>query len=111
MEHPQLYFNLAHSEKWVIYITNLKEVGIDIERVRGIDLKIAERFFSNEEYMLINSKTGYNQLLCFYEYWTIKEAFVKAIGKGLVVTLDSFHIKKDKGLYKTIYNNFYTYYF
>lgn len=46
--------------------------------------------------MLINSKTGYNpktgynQFLCFYEYWTLKEAFVKAIGKGLVVSLDSF---------------------
>lgn len=46
MEHPQLYFNLSHSEKWVICITDLKEVGIDIERVRGNDLKIAERFFS-----------------------------------------------------------------
>ncbi|MCU5105991.1 4'-phosphopantetheinyl transferase superfamily protein [Bacillus cereus] len=111
LEHPQFYFNLSHSGKWVICITDLKEVGVDIERVRGIDLKIAERFFSNEEYMLINSKIGYNQLLCFYEYWTMKEAFVKALGKGLEVSLDSFHIKKDKGLYKTIYNDFYTYYF
>ncbi len=80
LEHPQLYFNLSHSKTW----------GGDIERIRGINLKIAERFFSNEEYMLINSKTGYNQFLCFYEYWTLKEAFVKAIGKGLVVSLDSF---------------------
>lgn len=41
----------------------------------------------------------------------MKEASVIAIGKGLVVLLDSFHINKDKGLYKTIYNDFYTYYF
>lgn len=41
----------------------------------------------------------------------MKEASVIAIGKGLVVLLDSFHINKDKRLYKTIYNDFYTYYF
>ncbi|KAA0800298.1 hypothetical protein DN406_04030 [Bacillus sp. BB56-3] len=92
---PIITINIVNLIYWsilnfILISLIVKRGGGDIERIRGINLKIAERFFSNEEYMLINSKTGYNQFLCFYEYWTLKEAFVKAIGKGLVVSLDSF---------------------
>ncbi|MED0939949.1 4'-phosphopantetheinyl transferase superfamily protein [Bacillus mobilis] len=91
---PNFHFNISHSGKWVVCATDEKPVGIDIELIKPIDLGIAERFFSIEEYQYLKKQPEYDQLSCFYDFWTLKESFVKAIGKGLTVQLDSFSFSK-----------------
>lgn len=87
------HFNISHSGNWVVCATDNKPIGLDIELIKPINLEVAKRFFTAEEYEYIINQPPDNQLSCFYDFWTLKEAYIKAIGKGLLVPLNSFSIK------------------
>ena len=66
-------------------------MGIDIEMVQPIDLSIAKDCFTENECKTMNSFTdSTEQLNYFYNIWTIKESYLKAIGSGLSKSPDSF---------------------
>lgn len=92
-----LYFNVSHSGNWAVCAVADKLVGIDVEYIKSIDFKIAERFFTNYEYDNLLKQDPKNQLRYFYTLWTLKESYIKADGRGLSLPLDSFsiEIKKD----------------
>ena len=92
-----LYFNEAHSEEWVVCAVDCEPIGIDIELIKQIDFSIAERFFSKEEYKDLMSKDENEKLLYFFDLWTLKESYIKAVGKGLSIPLDSFTIRIHAG--------------
>jgi 4'-phosphopantetheinyl transferase len=82
----QLQFNLSHSRDAIVFAVRLHEpVGIDVEYMRdNLDFtSLARRFFSNQEYRDISTLAGLEQRTAFYTYWTRKEAYLKATGKGL----------------------------
>lgn len=85
------HFNISHSGEWVVCATNNKEVGIDVERIKNIDLNIAKRHFSEFEYKSLMKQR--NKIDYFYELWTLKESYIKYIGTGLQLPLNSFSIK------------------
>jgi 4'-phosphopantetheinyl transferase len=88
-------FNLSHSEGVGLYaVTQDHEIGVDIEHVRDIlDMaQIAERFFSVRENIIFCSLPAGKRKEAFYNCWTRKEAFVKAIGKGLTFALNTFDV-------------------
>lgn len=87
------HFNISHSGYWVVMIWGKDAVGIDIERVKDVDIGVAERFFSNEEYMDIMSKPESERQEYFCELWTLKESYIKALGTGLSTPLDTFSIR------------------
>lgn len=89
---PSFHFNLSHSGRWIVCAVDGEPVGIDIERVKPVNFEIAERFFSKEEYRSLMEKEETERLSFFYDLWTIKESFVKQVGKGLSMPLDSFSI-------------------
>lgn len=91
-EPKGIYFNISHSGNWVVCAIDEKQVGIDIEQITQIDLKIAERFFSSNEYLSIINQPNEIRQEFFYKLWTLKEAYIKAVGKGLSMPLDSFSI-------------------
>jgi 4'-phosphopantetheinyl transferase len=77
-------FNLSHSGNFVICgISRKSKLGIDIEKIRPIDLSNFRRIFSAKEWEQIH-ETG-NPLENFYKCWTIKESVAKAEGKGLLI--------------------------
>jgi 4'-phosphopantetheinyl transferase len=83
-----LRFNLSHNNELIICaLTLTKDIGCDIENLsREIDVeRIAKRFFSAYEYQLIKKKPTQ-----FFQYWTLKEAFVKATGLGISLGLETF---------------------
>ncbi|SFR79910.1 4'-phosphopantetheinyl transferase family protein [Anaeromicropila populeti] len=86
----RLYFNLSHSGNWVICGVGDSILGVDVEESREKNLNLAERFFAAEEYEEILSHPKEEQLKQFYKYWTLKESYTKAEGKGLSIPLDSF---------------------
>ncbi|MBE7122182.1 4'-phosphopantetheinyl transferase family protein [Bacillus cereus] len=85
-------FSISHSGSWVVVALSSLEVGIDIEKVKDLNVKIAQQFFTPEENNTLTKLIPEEQLHYFYELWTLKESYVKAIGKGLSVPLDSFSI-------------------
>ncbi|WP_063846122.1 4'-phosphopantetheinyl transferase family protein [Paenibacillus sp. FJAT-27812] len=90
-------FNLSHSGTWVAAIVGDGGlVGIDIEEVRPIENDVAKRFFAPEEYVDLVAKGEEGGLSYFYDLWTLKESFIKAVGKGLSIPLDSFVIRWDE---------------
>ena len=67
-------------------------VGVDVERVdRPMDyLGMSRRFFAEIETEAVRNSSEAERSELFYRIWTLKEAYVKAIGKGLAHALDSF---------------------
>ncbi len=94
-DHPSVHFSLSHSgDQAVLAVSEQREIGIDIERVRPLEhLDLARRYFHSNEVAAIESvKPPDEQLLAFFRIWTLKEAVVKAIGKGLSIPLDTFDV-------------------
>lgn len=90
-------FNISHSDEYVICAIDKNNIGIDIELVKPLDYKnIAKNFFTRDEYNYITSLNSLNR---FYEIWTRKESYVKAIGKGLYINLDSFNVNLRKNIH------------
>ena len=75
------------------------EIGVDIERVRTIrdTDDIAAHFFSRRENETYRALDRRDQLVGFFNCWTRKEAFVKALGDGVHHPLDSFEVSLAPG--------------
>jgi 4'-phosphopantetheinyl transferase len=87
-----LRFNLSHTRGLVACAVALgHDVGVDVERIdREVALLgVARHVFSERENAGLLSLSGSAQRLRFFELWTLKEAYVKAIGKGLAAPLKS----------------------
>jgi len=92
-DNEPLRFNVAHSHEIAVYaITYGSALGIDVEFIReDLDgLKIAERFFADCEISMLRGLPSGAQTSAFFNCWTRKEAFIKALGEGLSHPLDHF---------------------
>lgn len=92
---PPVYFNLSHSHDMAaLAISSHSNIGIDIEYLKKKPswLKLARRFFSNDEVNFLQSQPETRQLTQFFQIWTRKEAYIKAIGTGLNTPLSSFTV-------------------
>jgi len=90
-----LFFNMAHSKHLcVIGFTRTHKLGIDIEFIRPIpDMDdIAKKIFSPYERKVFRSLPENQKRTAFFNCWTRKEAFIKAIGKGMSFPLDQFSV-------------------
>lgn len=87
------HFNCAHSGEWIVCATDHSSIGVDIEEIKPIDLGVSLRFFSAEEHRALLLKKNLGRLSFFYTLWTLKESYLKAVGKGLYQSLNSFTIK------------------
>jgi 4'-phosphopantetheinyl transferase len=97
LEPKDIHFNISHSGDWVVCAIDNKPIGIDVETIKPIDLNIARRFFTVEEYNHLMKKDEYNRIRYFYMLWTLKESYIKAIGKGLKIPLNSFSFTIENG--------------
>jgi len=88
-----LHFNISHSEEWVVCAIAATLVGVDVELIHTVDLDIAKRFFSRDEYKALMELKVRERLGFFFEIWTLKESYIKAIGTGLSTPLDSFSMR------------------
>jgi len=89
-----LHFSVSHSDDRVAVALSTAPVGIDIERV-GADCSwqaIAAICFHSSERGLLQGAGGGAAREAFFEIWTRKEAYLKAIGTGLDTDPASFSI-------------------
>jgi 4'-phosphopantetheinyl transferase len=98
---PRLSFNLSHTHGLVACaIAAGLDVGVDVEAVdRVVDSGVAERFFSARENAALRAcGSATNRAARFFELWTLKESYVKALGKGLSHPLDTIAFDVGPGL-------------
>ncbi len=82
-EYPEICFNVSHAEGIAACIVSDRECGIDCEPVRQYRPNVMRRTFSESEISLIENAPEETRDLLFLRLWTLKEAYVKAIGTGL----------------------------
>ncbi|MEE1133339.1 MAG: 4'-phosphopantetheinyl transferase superfamily protein [Methanobrevibacter sp.] len=89
--YENIHFNLSHSGSMVACAISDTEVGVDVEyNDPTIDLDIAKHYFYNSEYdNIIKSDNPSNE---FFNYWVLKESYMKYTGLGFNLELDSFEI-------------------
>ncbi len=98
-----LVFNVSHTGDWGVIALGwrrergrqqpgLDQLGVDIETIdpRLDTAALADRFFSRDEQRELNALPPDDQTAAFYRLWTSKEAYMKALGLGMLLPLGSF---------------------
>lgn len=94
-------FNLSHSkDRFIIGLCKGREIGVDIQY---IDLKvpvlhIAARFFQEEETTYLRNLSDEQVFREFYQIWTMREAYCKAIGTGLSLPIEEIPLMNPSSL-------------
>ncbi|MCB1690299.1 MAG: 4'-phosphopantetheinyl transferase superfamily protein [Halioglobus sp.] len=81
-----LRFNLSHTPGLIICaVTPVYDIGCDVESLarRSDILGIADHYFSPQEVEELFSLPSEQQRSRFFDYWTLKESYIKARGLGL----------------------------
>ena len=97
-EFPDFHFNISHTKTALAIAFGDSSLGVDIENLRNVDLKIARRFCEAEQNYIKTEKD-------FFFAWTRKEAFIKKTGEGLSRPLNSFNCINSKDIKTFFYNN------
>jgi 4'-phosphopantetheinyl transferase len=90
-----LQFNLSNSDEMALVgFVKGPEIGVDIEFLKPMPdcEQISERFFSESERKVLRGIPGRAKEETFFNCWTRKEAYLKAVGEGLAAPLDSFDV-------------------
>jgi len=96
----KLGFNLSHAQGLCLYAVAFgREVGIDLERLRLISdaEQISKQFFSAREHAALLAVPASQRHEAFFNCWTRKEAYIKAVGDGLARPLDRFEVSLRPG--------------
>lgn len=101
LESTPLHFSLAHSAGRIVVAMGTRfPLGIDVEKIRrDIDHnRLARRFFSEREARELSTLSPGERLHAFFSVWVRKEAFVKAVGRGIAFGLDRFSVTAMPGV-------------
>ena len=94
-KHSEVHFSLSHSGRYAVCALSDKEIGCDIEQNRkGCACeKVASRFFAHAEQGYLDNFTDADKRISvFFDIWTRKESYIKAVGRGLAIPLHSFSV-------------------
>jgi 4'-phosphopantetheinyl transferase len=94
---PGLHFSLSHTRGLAACaVGSFHALGIDAEAwCEPAPIELADRYFAPEEARLVADLAPEKRPLAFYRLWTLKEAYLKATGRGLAAALDSFAFSLD----------------
>ena len=89
---PDLRFNVSHTDGLIACAVTIgREIGVDVEHIgRQLTHDVAGRFFAPTEVSALRELPEDEQQNAFFDYWTLKEAYIKARGFGLALPLADF---------------------
>ena len=96
----RLRFNLSHTPGMAVCAVTLdRDIGVDVESAvrRNVRVQLADRYFSTAEARDLRAVPEPMQRERFIEYWTLKEAYIKARGRGLSIPLEQFAFEVREG--------------
>ena len=93
-----IYMNWSHSGDYVICAVADREVGIDLQYA-GKEPKesLVRKLLQPDELHFYENVPELERQRLFYEYWAVKESFLKALGTGFATPLDRFYVEFRKG--------------
>ena len=89
----RISFNISHTRSLVVLgITCERALGVDTEdlHARNAELEFADHYFAADEVAQLGATPPEWQQARFFEYWTLKESYIKARGMGLSLPLAQF---------------------
>ena len=90
--YSDLHVSLSHSGNWAVCAVSQQSVGVDVEAPR-CTMEIGMRFFQPQETEGLDRLSEPECRDQLNRLWTAKEAFVKALGGGLTIPLNSFTVR------------------
>lgn len=100
-------YNVSHAGKWVVLAGGNGRLGVDLMQTKDSRIDRLDNFFrlmrgqfTEAEWLVIRSgeKSPEDQLAAFFRNWTLKESFVKAVGTGLNLDLQTLDFKVESDL-------------
>ncbi len=90
--YPKLQFNLSHSKEHALVAVGYEHpVGIDLEHHQSVNIdELAGMLYSPQEINHLKKFPTWMQQMVFFNLWSKKEAFIKAIGMGLSYPTQQF---------------------
>lgn len=101
--HRSLRFNLSHTSSIaVLAVARTAEIGIDVETTdRPVDIEwIGRSVFTQSEMRWVCAGPGGSKRDRFFDLWTLKEAYIKARGRGFSMRPDSFALATVDGQFQ-----------
>ena len=100
-EHSTLRFNVSHSfDTMLLAIAHKREVGVDVEGVASIGLAIddlGDTVLSEPEKQTLARFGSEDKRKTFLRFWTLKEAYIKADGRGVALPLQRIDVSSPEG--------------
>lgn len=91
---PNIYVNWSHSGEYVLLGISDVEIGVDLQYNRKEPKEsLIRRTLNPQELAYFQNVSETEQRACFYEFWTLKESFLKALGTGFATPLEDFTIQ------------------
>jgi 4'-phosphopantetheinyl transferase len=102
-KRADISFNISHTRDLIVLgVTRGRALGVDVEHVgrREVVTDVARHYFAPAEVSALARMPVAQRRHRFFEYWTFKEAYIKARGMGLSLPLDrfSFHFPHDEAV-------------
>lgn len=89
--------SISHTENTILCGIHNGDIGVDIEKTRPYNDRVAKRICSPAEYAYINGDATR-----FLEVWTRKEAYAKLTGKGLSISLRTVPVASNTALHNAV---------
>ena len=96
--NDHIFVNWSHSGEYVICAVSDREIGIDLQLVKEEPkASLVRRTLQLEELGYYESVPKGEQTKLFYQYWAVKESFLKALGTGFSAGLKEFSVQMNDG--------------
>lgn len=97
-EGNPVQYNLSHSGDYAACVLSDRTVGIDIEREKPDIRPGVMRVLSEEERWTVEQSD--NRICRFFDFWVLKESYMKAVGTGFTKPPASFSVRLEHGSYQ-----------
>ncbi|MET4559493.1 4'-phosphopantetheinyl transferase family protein [Lysinibacillus parviboronicapiens] len=107
LKNSSIKFNISHSGDWVVCAVSNFLVGIDIEEIRSYNVSAIKDSLTANEFNTLIDLSKNDRSTFFFNLWTLKESYIKAVGKGLSIPLKSisFEMNDNEIIFTNRYNN------